>query len=593
MAVPRALRTLLKGWRRSWKTNPRYAYAACALAGVASAELVAYLCHHYHKHNLESADPFPPDEDHDDEEHLARIRALFHSGTPDPRKFLQDMFAGTDVASIPRSKALHVLSAYLTYRRSESFAGGSYPREVVREAERLLTALEARIGVPLHDDRHDPIAPCSRALFERGPDSCVLGGPVHALHKPLTVRAAIYGMHKVKAAILFANGFRPRTLPAHRDVVVWVKAPASGVPSAPPLLFAHGFGMGLLLYVPLLLRLAGPEFENRYVVCPEMPLVSQRDTLLEVFDFANFAERHFSFPNPRGVAAALLAAGEVVLDEQAPIVPHLPRCVDLIAHSWGTGVSAALHRIAPPCFVRQRVLMDPICALPLGRVRWRRWCTRVPHQRPARLLTRFAHTVRARAHSRAHAHTRTHAHTRARTGFPVGFTKWMRFFWGDELKSLPNALSYSLGKVMEGNVSDAYQCMLVRTDLSHQFVVRRKTYFTELLFDPTGSGMRNECPADPSTLVLVSGSDSIVPSDEVEDYVRRNMPGAGVVSVPHWQHGAFLYAADAGPTLEVIFGHVSVPLKTPAPASCGPVLTVEAGRGGVVKHMCNATVCAA
>ncbi|XRB13736.1 AB hydrolase-1 domain-containing protein [Pseudoscourfieldia marina] len=494
-------RQMSRMYRHSLK-DPRVTYAAALGLGVAGVELFAYLCHTYQKSSLESLHAYPPDEDHDDAEHRRRIRTLLAVGTPDPRKFLQDMFVGCEVQDIPRSKAIHVLSAYLTYAKSDHFETNGYPSEVVRESEELLRTLELRMGVTLRDDTHDPISPHPQALFTRGPDTCLLGGPIHALHKPLTMRAAIYAMHKVKAAILFANGFRPRSLPEHRDVVVWVKPPTGGVAAtAPPILFAHGFGMGLALYVPLIVRFAGPEFANRYVVCPEMPIVSQRDTLTEVFDLVGFARRHHDFPNPRGIASSLLAACRDVLAEQALAAPRVPHCVDLIAHSWGTGVSAALHRIAPKGFVRRRALIDPIA-------------------------------------------------------FPTAFTKWMRFFWGDELKSLQSALSWSLTQVREGRFQDAYQCLLVRTDLSHQFVVRRKTYFTELLFDPNGTELRNECPGDSSTLVLVSGKDAIVPSAEVEAYVRERMPGAVLISKGEWEHGGFLYASDAKETVDKVFAHL-------------------------------------
>jgi len=160
---------------------------------------------------------------------------------------------------------------------------------------------------------------------------------IHAIHRPLLFYVAIQLLYSLHGLLLRARGFRRGH---HKGLRYWYRLPRAdhgcgspeedGVESAEPLAFFHGIGLGLLLYLPLLLRL-----QPRDQILFEMPWISMNP----------FADIPSSTDYAQWVVEAL----------QAHCVPS---CVAL-GHSFGSLPIAWLIR-QHPGRISRCVLVDPV-----------------------------------------------------------------------------------------------------------------------------------------------------------------------------------------------------------------------------------------
>ncbi|KAI8475128.1 MAG: Alpha/Beta hydrolase protein, partial [Monoraphidium minutum] len=173
-----------------------------------------------------------------------------------------------------------------------------------------------------------------------------LDEPLRALPKPLAWYALAEGLGGVKHAVLAAAGFACErqggfTYYTYRLPARGAASPAAAAAhaAAPPLVFCHGVGLGLLPYVQFVLKLAAL---GRPVVAVEWPHLAMR--------WSTF------IPTVDEVRTCVCCAGAIlgILDAHA-----IPRAA-LVGHSFGTFFMSRLQRTAPHR-VAAMAFLDPVC----------------------------------------------------------------------------------------------------------------------------------------------------------------------------------------------------------------------------------------
>ena len=274
---------------------------------------------------------------------------LAEEGVFELKDFFSEWFYGADFDDISRDSA-HELSAYgFFYSRFGDLPASEQEliRTNVDKIERIMDRKFPTHGAKLPFIQH---------IWE----------PVTAVYQPFCVRLMTTLFNLIAYAFLTAWGFQRRT---HNSVSFWIReaapppagarrplvapeaktAAAEGAAEgaegagarAPPLLFFHGVGMGLIMYLPLvrnvMARLRGTGCA-RDVILLDMPHVSMRWTA-HIPTFDNIADDVAEM-------VALMGYGRV----------------DVAGHSYGSFCCARIIQ-KYPALVRSSLLIDPVCFL--------------------------------------------------------------------------------------------------------------------------------------------------------------------------------------------------------------------------------------
>lgn len=228
---------------------------------------------------------------------------------------------------------------------------------------------------------------------------------VHAIHRPLFFYMALQAAYALHGLLLRARGFRRGT---HKGLRYWYrleKPRADESQGEEPLtaqetetlIFFHGIGLGLLLYLPLLMRL-----RVRNQILFEMPWIAMNP----------FAEIPSSTDYAQWVVEALRSH-------------TVERCVAL-GHSFGSLPISWLIR-QHPSQVTRCVLVDPVCIfLNLPDV-----CVNFLYKRPRTLFGKMMRVFGARE-------------------FGIAKTLMRHFFWTDNVL-FPEQIPEGSSVVLMGN----------------------------------------------------------------------------------------------------------------------------------------------
>jgi len=458
-----------------------------------------------------------------------------------------------------------MISYFLTAKETDEFEGGEYPSDVTRKSEALLRSLEKTSGLKFRADdaageggagerrekestttttttTSKPKPPPTRASAIR--DWLVFGGgsslggveaendladgidfirtnrfELNAYYKPIPLRAVIAGFRAYSARRLRNAGFRAVKDDA-TGAVLWTRgvdvntnrrggdgsdpdadaAAASDdddgektktrrrrVDAEPydPIVFLHGLGIGIAPYADWITSLP----RDRPVVAPEWPNISYGADVGHRYphpgEFADFLER--ATTEAAREARAALAEGEPKRGKKERMTTTLPprrHTCDVIAHSYGTVVLTAFRRHHPDS-VRRCVYVDPVCFLP-------------------------------------------------------SFGSYLRYGHDDHLATWTEMLEH-----LSSRAADPGEPMSVANLVLASWFVKGDANVQQLmkrLIFPHESWERGPlCERD---MVVLSGLDDIVASDEIHARFTRAWPKCAVVVQPQWQHGGFLLEPD-------------------------------------------------
>lgn len=230
---------------------------------------------------------------------------------------------------------------------------------------------------------------------------------IHAIHRPLLFYMAIQLLYLLHGLLLRLRGFRRGH---HEGLWYWYRLPNNQCESQPagdirdadsegsqPLAFFHGIGLGLVLYLPLLLRL-----QPRNQVLFEMPWISM-DPFSRIPSSTDYA---------RWVVEALQMHG-------------VKQCIAL-GHSFGSLPIAWLIR-QHPGLISRCVLVDPVAIfLNLPDV-----CVNFLYKRPKSLSGKMMQLFGARE-------------------FGIARTLMRHFFWTDNVL-FPEMLPSGSSIILMGN----------------------------------------------------------------------------------------------------------------------------------------------
>lgn len=233
---------------------------------------------------------------------------------------------------------------------------------------------------------------------------------IHCIHRPLLFYTVIRALDFMHGCLLMARGFKRAH---HHGLRYWyrLRSGFKGIhcleSPEQPLIFFHGIGLGLTLYMPLLLRLGSPD---QFLF--ELPWISMNP----------FA----AIPSSSDYAHWVVE----VLEQHS-----LTSCVAL-GHSFGTLPVAWLLRYKP-AIISRCVLVDPVCIL----LNLPDVCVNFLYKRPRSLMGALLRVFGARE-------------------FGIARTLMRHFFWTDSVifpEMLPEGSSVILmGKDKILPVKDIY-----------------------------------------------------------------------------------------------------------------------------------------
>ena len=305
--------------------------ARATLVGLAAVEGAFFLARRAERRRRRLAPASPPPSEPVPEAVLHHLLDLADEGVLDFEGFLRGWFFGAPLGKIS-SLDIERLAAYgFMYRRLEELPPEG--RAFVTDARKRMEKILGRVFPP----------PRSGQRPRRF--NAHLWRPVKTLYQPLLVVLQTEILALLSGAVLGAWGFERRQ---EGCLEYWVKrADAVGwnqdADEADPVVFFHGVGMGLVLYIPFLrtlLATARSDGRPRDVVVMDMRWVSMRLTnhVPTVDEVADDFQRALT----RTYGAA--------------------RGVQLVGHSYGTFCCARVVQKFPE-LVSSVCLVDPVCFL--------------------------------------------------------------------------------------------------------------------------------------------------------------------------------------------------------------------------------------
>ena len=303
--------------------------ARATILGTGVIEAAFFLARSAERRRRRLAPASPPPSEAVPEEVLGHLLELASDGVFDLGKFLRGWFFGAPLERIT-SADIERLTAYgFMYRRLEEL--NPQERAFVTDARKRMEAIMRRTFPP-HTPGKRPLRFNSH-----------LWKPVKTLYQPLLVIAQTEILALCTAAVLRAWGFEERR---EGCLAYWVKRAETvswnvKADEADPVVFFHGVGMGLVLYLPFLrtmLATARSEGRPRDIVVMDMRWVSMRLT------------NHVP------------TVDEVADDFKRALARTTDRSVRLVGHSYGTFCCARIiHK--HPQLVSAACLIDPVCFL--------------------------------------------------------------------------------------------------------------------------------------------------------------------------------------------------------------------------------------
>ncbi|RHY92678.1 hypothetical protein DYB26_014597, partial [Aphanomyces astaci] len=178
--------------------------------------------------------------------------------TPDVKTFVEEWFYNTPFECLTRPD-LRVLLAYIFYSKEWTELPSLDRRDVNQMVDRLYD---------LTNVREPPSQTSSK------PTHCIRHtlDPFESTARPWLVYAVTIGMDAIMGVFLRLAGFQRH--PLTRGLRYWHRD-AMTSPVAEPLVFVHGIGAGLMLYLPLLWSLVTTH-QNRPILLVETPYVSMQ-----------------------------------------------------------------------------------------------------------------------------------------------------------------------------------------------------------------------------------------------------------------------------------------------------------------------------
>ncbi|KAK9804242.1 hypothetical protein WJX72_002946 [[Myrmecia] bisecta] len=160
--------------------------------------------------------------------------------------------------------------------------------------------------------------------------------PLRVMHKPLVIHLVSEATGKVVHCYLARHGFVSHR---HKDLPYWIRQPAVPRTAAreQPLVFLHGVGFGLALYVQFI-RAMLRTFPDRTIIVAEFAHVSLR------------------------VATHATAVDDIADSVQALLRAHGVADACILAHSFGCFVASRLCQMHPQV-VHSLALLDPVCMM--------------------------------------------------------------------------------------------------------------------------------------------------------------------------------------------------------------------------------------
>ncbi|RHY63408.1 hypothetical protein DYB30_003977 [Aphanomyces astaci] len=178
--------------------------------------------------------------------------------TPDVKTFVEEWFYNTPFECLTRPD-LRVLLAYIFYSKEWTELPSLDRRDVNQMVDRLYD---------LTNVREPPSQTSSK------PTHCIRHtlDPFESTARPWLLYAVTIGMDAIMGVFLRLAGFQRH--PLTRGLRYWHRD-AMTSPVAEPLVFVHGIGAGLMLYLPLLWSLVTTH-QNRPILLVETPYVSMQ-----------------------------------------------------------------------------------------------------------------------------------------------------------------------------------------------------------------------------------------------------------------------------------------------------------------------------
>ena len=172
--------------------------------------------------------------------------------------------------------------------------------------------------------RHLPFA-----TLEKQPplhNAHTMTSPLTFVHKPLIHFIGMKAIHYVYRLFLQKKGF---VCSVHSDIIIWKYSHPTS--TLKPVVFFHGFGLGIIPYTEFLLSLT----KTRTVICPELPNISQNKY------------------------AHVTSLTDLTCAIQLYLRPLNDTYV-VIGHSFGT-IIMNIFQIAYPDLCASKIYMDPTC----------------------------------------------------------------------------------------------------------------------------------------------------------------------------------------------------------------------------------------
>lgn len=265
-----------------------------------------------------------------------------------PKDVIESLFQAP-LHRISSERALHFLCFYLTMKEQESFALSRYPDEIISKATRILDKMQTKGGFVLHSNpatawlpwtvRSESTLPRSNTV-----DFARIGrASIDAFYKPIPLRLLMLLARSYAENEMRQMGF-VRTVGLH-NIVYWKRPQQTKRDDSRairPLFFLHGLGFGIVPYVHFIRSLLD---DRRDIVVPEWPNIS-----LGWSD-----NRNDKVPIPVEYADSLFKVIRTLKNSDG----SMATCIDTIAHSWGTIVTAYYMAHRPSLLVR-RVYIDAL-----------------------------------------------------------------------------------------------------------------------------------------------------------------------------------------------------------------------------------------
>lgn len=233
---------------------------------------------------------------------------LYLVNEPDLTKWLSDAFLDKELITLPN------ISTLLSYKIYDS------PN---RNVDELLSIVKIKCA---------PIIKPSGPLSYRNMSSIMMTNNLNITHKPFAYYTAMYFIRKVFNFYMYTSGFTNIIDPSTR-LRIWVKYNKNAV-NKTPLVFIHGFGLGIVPYVNKIRKLS----VDRTLILPELPNIS--------YDLYTAAPP----PSADNIADALYDI----------LVKRGVELIDIMGHSYGTMI-LNIFQNKYPHMCNYKTYAEPVC----------------------------------------------------------------------------------------------------------------------------------------------------------------------------------------------------------------------------------------